>query len=140
MLNFIIRVGMALVGLALLVEVFMPPISEATKIDRHELVSQRDTDNNGWHRTSTVYRLHFFGSRIASCDVGVTAYDGTTDGDRVTVRYSRLFKACTAIDKDGVKVYAYLGWRWFYAAGAVFLLLAAFGALPSLEFEGRRIY
>ncbi|MFY9480207.1 MAG: hypothetical protein WAQ08_21440 [Aquabacterium sp.] len=136
MLNFIIRVGMALVGLAMLVETFMPPISEATKIDRHELVSRRDSDN----RTSPLYRLHFFGSRIASCDVGVTAYDGTTDGDRITVRYTRLFKACTAIDKDGIKVYANQGWRWFYAAGAVFLLLAAFGALPSLEFEGRRIY
>jgi hypothetical protein len=139
MLNLLIRIGMAIFGMAMLIEVLVPPVSEPSRIDRHELVTRRDTSHAG-NRTDTAYRQHFFGSRIGSCDVGATAYDGTADGDNATVRYSRIFKTCTAIDKAGVNVYRDQGWRWLYLVAGVVSLLTAFGAFSSFEFEGRQVY
>jgi hypothetical protein len=139
MLNTLIRLGMGLIGLAMLLEVFLPQVYESATVDQHTISTRRD-HSNSTGATETDYKLHFFGSKIESCDVGLNAYNVLRDGDAVTVRYSKIFRHCTSIDKDGSNIYASRGWRLFYIIGGAFSLLAAFGAFPSFEFQGRQIY
>lgn len=139
MLNTLIRLGMGLAGLAMLLEIFLPQVYESATVDQHTISTHRDHSNSAG-ATETDYKLHFFGSKIESCDVGLHAYNTVHDGDVITVRYSKLFRHCTSIDKDGSNIYASRGWRLFYIIAATFSLLAAFGAFPSFEFQGRQIY
>ena len=139
MLNTLIRMGMGLIGLAMLLEVFLPQVHESATVDQHTISTRHDNTNSPG-ATETNYKLHFFGSKIESCDVGLNAFNATHDGDAITVRYSKIFKHCTSIEKDGSNIYASNGWRLFYIIFGALSLLAAFGAFPSFEFEGRRVY
>lgn len=139
MLNTLIRFGMGLIGFAMLLDVFLPQIHESATIDKHTISTRHDNTHSSG-ATQTDYTLHFFGSKIKSCGVGLNAFNATRDGDAIIVRHSKIFRHCTSIEKDGVNVYTYQGWRLFYAICGALSLLAAFGAFPAFEFEGRRIY
>ncbi|MEY4766803.1 MAG: hypothetical protein RI907_3476 [Pseudomonadota bacterium] len=139
MLNALIRFGMGLIGLAMLLEVFLPQVHETATVDQHTISTRRDHHRDP-STTETSYKLRFLGSKIESCDVGWRAYNDTQDGDVIDVRYTKLFKHCTAIDKNGAQLYDNQGWRLFSAFTGVIALLAAFGAFPSFNFEGRQVY
>ena len=139
LLNTLIRIALGLAGIAMLLDALLPiSIAQAT-IDRHSSALKRDT-NQSWNtRSHETYKLHFFGSKIETCTVGLNAYSNTEDGDVVTVRFSKIFKNCSSVEKNGSLIYEHHGWRWFYTLCGTVLLLGALGAFPSFQLFGREL-
>ncbi len=138
-INALIRLGVGLFGLAMLLEVFLPTVRENATVDRHSMATRPDHTGDRWS-TETSYTLHFFGSKLGSCDVGLNAYNATQDGDAVAVRHTRILRHCTSIDRAGARLYTSHGWRWLYALCGTGALLAALGVFHRFTFEGREVY
>lgn len=139
MINALIRLGVGIFGLVLLLEVFLPTVRENATVDRHSITTRRDHTADRW-ATETSYTLHFFGSTLGSCDVGLNAYNAMQDGDAVAVRHTRILRHCTSIDRAGSRMYTSQGWRWLYALCGTAALMAALGVFGRFTFEGREVH
>ena len=125
MLEFIVRIFIFFGAIALIGDGFFPVAYENLIVDQHTSNVGRDTNRNG-HPSDTSYTLHFIGGRTKSCPVGMHSYSTLSDGDKVIVRTSKIFKKCVRIEKDGTLIYDEGNWRLITAIFGVMLLFATF--------------
>ena len=97
----------------LLTDAFLPAVELVYKIDRHRIIDE------GF--LSKKYELVLIGGPAKSCDVGYSAYTAVKDGDSVTLKSSRIFRACWMIRFDNQVIH-----REYY--GRLLFLILGFGA------------
>lgn len=134
MLNVLLRLVLFIGGIALLVDAGIPPIRESLLVDLHSIETERESGSGKYPRTETkTYTLHFRGGRLSTCSVKYSTYVKLKDGDAVDVQFSKLFKHCIRISKDGQMVENYKYWKLISFLGGCLLIAVAFGAIKSDE-------
>lgn len=118
-MDVITRLAALLIAILLAIDAFSSERHETLRVDRHSRVGR-------WHRVDQ-YRLHFVGGRVASCDVGWSAYNALADGDEVAVDTRRVFKTCAAIRRGADVITPPNLHRWTVLLPIALLLAAAFG-------------
>jgi hypothetical protein len=124
-MDLITRLAMFFLAVVLAVDGFGATRDETLRVDRH-------VRGVRWHHGDN-YRLDFSGGRVASCDVGGSAFRALADGDVVQVEESRVFHHCRRIQRGDEAVVGVSPLRWLVLLPIALLLAAAFGWI---EFRG----
>ncbi len=118
-MDVLTRLAALLIAILLAIDAFSAERTETLRVDRHERVSH-------WHRGDD-YRLQFIGGRVASCEVGWSAFNALADGDEVSVDTSRVFKSCDGIRRGDETITRPNLHKWFMLIPMAILLAAALG-------------
>lgn len=132
MLKLLLRIAMAVAGLAFLVDAGLPFTTQALHVDGHSTSTSRTSGNTGPTR-DTTYHLKFADGGLDSCSVGYATYSRLNDGDAVTVKSSRLLKSCVSIERAGETVHTERYWKTAHIALGILLIVIALGWIKTEE-------
>ena len=133
MFSLLVRIVLFVVGIAMMLDTTLPTRNEEVKVDLHRNSTTKERTINA-DGTKTVdinshYQLYFIGGKVDYCNVGYDAYTRLKDGDKISVRSTKIFEKCIQISKDEEPIKDERYWRMMTCIIGLLCIAAAFGLI-----------